>query len=84
VPRSQSQGQAGLWVRPAAADGGSVGLLAPVPLPVTALARAAPAVPGQYSISRGVHTIPELWQKWTVGLQGQPSIEQLDELYGSR
>jgi hypothetical protein len=35
-------------------------------------------------MSRIVHTIPELWQEWTVGLQGQPSIERLDELYGSR
>lgn len=61
-----------------------MGPLAPVPLPVAALARAAPTVPGQYSMSRAVHTIPELWQEWTVGLQGQPSIERLDELYGSR
>jgi hypothetical protein len=37
----------------------------------------------QYHMSRTVQTIPELWQEWTVGLQGQPSIERLDELYGS-
>jgi hypothetical protein len=86
VPRSQSQSQsqAGSWAIPAAAAGGSVGPLAPVPLPVTALVGATPAGPGQYSMSRIVHTIPELWQEWTVGLQGQPSIERLDELYGSR
>jgi hypothetical protein len=76
VPRSQAQ--------PVAAASGSVGPLAPVPLPVTALAKATPAEPGQYSMSRAVHTIPELWQEWTVGLNGQPSIERLDELYGSR
>jgi hypothetical protein len=79
VPRSRSQGQGGSWAVPAAVDRGSVGLLALV----TALARAAPSGPGQYSMSRAVHTIPELWQEWTVGLQGQPSIERLDKLYSS-
>jgi hypothetical protein len=34
-------------------------------------------------MSRTIQTIPELWREWTVGLQGQPSIEQLDALYGS-
>jgi hypothetical protein len=48
VPRSQGQdqGQAGSWAVPAATDGGSIGPLAPVPLPVTALVGAAPAGPG--------------------------------------
>jgi hypothetical protein len=53
----------------------------PVALPITALAQAA-EVP-QYHMSRTIQTIPELWREWTVGLQGQPSIERLDELYGS-
>jgi hypothetical protein len=53
----------------------------PVALPITALAQAT-EVP-QYHMSRTVQTIPELWQEWTRGLQGQPSIERLDELYGS-
>ena len=53
----------------------------PVALPVTALAQAA-EVP-QYHMSRTIQTIPELWREWTVGLQGQPSIERLDELHGS-
>jgi hypothetical protein len=35
-------------------------------------------------MSRTIQTIPELWQEWIVGLYGQPSIEKLDELYGSR
>lgn len=81
VPRSQAQGSRDA---PVVAARGSVGPLAPVPLPVTALAKATPAEPGQYSMSRAVHTIPELWQEWTVGLDGQPSIKRLDELYGSR
>jgi hypothetical protein len=66
VPQSQSQ--AGPWSTPTAIDGGSVSPLAPVPLPVTALAGATPTRLGQYSMSRAVHTIPELWQEWTVGL----------------
>ena len=82
VPRSQSQ--AGAWAAPTVIDGGSIGPLAPVPLPVAVLAGATPTGLGQYSMSRTVHTIPELWQEWTVGLQGQPSIERLDELYGAR
>lgn len=58
-------------------------VLAPAPalLPVTPLAQAT-AVP-QYHMSRTLQTIPELWQEWTVGLQGRPSIERLDELYGA-
>jgi hypothetical protein len=55
----------------------------PVALPITALAQATEAPLPQYRMSRTVQTIPELWQEWTVGLQGQPSIERLDELYGS-
>jgi hypothetical protein len=35
-------------------------------------------------MSRTIQTIPELWQEWTIGLHGQPSIKKLDELYGSR
>jgi Transcriptional activator of glycolytic enzymes len=53
----------------------------PVPLPITGLAQAE-QLP-QYRMSRTVQTIPELWQEWTLGLGGQPSIEKLDELYGS-
>src|SRR6202012_5168129 len=45
----------------------------PVSLPIAALAQAAD-VP-QYHMSRTIQTIPELWREWTVGLQGQPSIE---------
>jgi hypothetical protein len=56
----------------------------PVALPVAALAQAPEAPVPQYHMSRTIQTIPELWQEWTVGLQGQPSIEKLDELYGSR
>jgi hypothetical protein len=53
----------------------------PVALPITALAQAAEPPP--YRMSRTIQTIPELWREWTVGLAGQPSIEQLDTLYGA-
>ena len=53
----------------------------PVSLPAIVPAQAAEAP--QYRMSRTLQTIPELWQEWTIGLQGQPSIERLDELYGS-
>jgi hypothetical protein len=54
----------------------------PVTLPITALAQAAEPPP-PYRMSRTIQTIPELWREWTVGLAGQPSIEQLDALYGA-
>ncbi|EED17239.1 hypothetical protein TSTA_022930 [Talaromyces stipitatus ATCC 10500] len=37
----------------------------------------------QYRMLRNTTTILELWKEWTVGLNGQLSIERLDELYGS-
>ena len=54
----------------------------PAALPITALAQAAELPLPPYRMSRTIQTIPELWREWTVGLQGQPSIERLDELYG--
>ncbi len=53
----------------------------PVALPITALAQVAEPPP--YRMSRTIQTIPELWREWTVGLAGQPLIEQLDALYGA-
>lgn len=61
--------------------GATFGPAAPAPLPVEKLAKAAEKP--QYRMSRTVQTIPELWREWTVGLQGQLSIEKLDELYSS-
>ena len=55
----------------------------PVALPITALAQAAETPQPQYRMSRTLQTIPELWREWTVGLPGQPSIEQLDAQYGA-
>jgi hypothetical protein len=73
VPRGQ--------IIPPPISGAAFGPTAPVQLPVTALEKASQAP--QYRMSRNTRTIPELWQEWTVGLNGQPSIERLDELYGS-
>jgi len=61
--------------------GASFGPAAPVPLPVETLAKAAEKP--RYRMSRTATTIPALWKEWTVGLQGQPSIEVLDNRYGS-
>jgi hypothetical protein len=61
-------------------SGATFGPSAHTPLPVTALEKAS-KVP-EYCMSRTIQTIPELWEEWTVGLKGQPSIERLDELYG--
>lgn len=61
--------------------GAAFGQAAPVPLPVEKLAKAVEKP--QYRMSQTIQTIPDLWREWTAGLQGQPSIEKLDELYGS-
>ena len=61
--------------------GSTFGPAAPVPLPVEKLAKAAEKP--RYRMSRTIQTIPDLWREWTVGFQGQPSVEKLDELYGA-
>lgn len=33
-------------------------------------------------MARNITTINQLWEEWTVGLNGQPSIEELDRSYG--
>ena len=34
-----------------------------------------------YSLSRGIHSVPELWKEWFVGLNGGPSVASMDRLY---
>ena len=41
-------------------------------------------IPPQYLLSRTISTVPQLWREWTVGLKGGPSIQGLEDLYGSR
>ena len=42
------------------------------------------AQPPKYRMCRAVRTVEDLWREWTVGLQGQPSIDELDRRWGSR
>lgn len=51
------------------------------PTPVTALVY-RDIIP-TYKLNREIHTIPELWRLWTVGIGGAPSVEELDRQYGS-
>lgn len=37
----------------------------------------------KYKLSRAIKTAQELWQEWTVGFQGGPSVKQLEETYKS-
>jgi len=32
---------------------------------------------------RAIRTVEDLWREWTVGLQGQPSINELDRRWGT-
>ena len=62
----------------------------PPPLPAAAGPPAPTAIesleeqPPTHRLSRGTTTITDLWNEWTVGLGGQPSVEDLDERWGSR
>ncbi len=38
----------------------------------------------KYTLSRKISTIPEMWREWTVGTIGCPSVEELDQRYGTR
>jgi hypothetical protein len=40
--------------------------------------------PPKHRMCRAVRTVEALWRKWTVGLQGNPSIEVLDRKWGNR
>jgi len=37
-----------------------------------------------YRMSRAVKTVRALWQEWTVGLRGSPSVAALDSRWGSQ
>jgi Transcriptional activator of glycolytic enzymes len=40
--------------------------------------------PPKHRMCRAVRTVEVLWREWTVGLQGNPSIEVLDRKWGNR
>jgi Centromere DNA-binding protein complex CBF3 subunit, domain 2/Transcriptional activator of glycolytic enzymes len=44
----------------------------------------SPAEPPRYTMCRSVKSVERLWQEWTVGLNGQPSVSALDSRWGSR
>ena len=39
--------------------------------------------PPKHRMCRAVRTVEVLWREWTVGLQGNPSIEVLDRKWGN-
>jgi len=38
----------------------------------------------RYRMCRAVKTVEALWREWTVGLQGQPAVAELNSKWGSR
>jgi hypothetical protein len=39
--------------------------------------------PPAYTLSRVVNSVPELWREWTQGLSGQPSVQSLEDQFGT-
>jgi hypothetical protein len=37
-----------------------------------------------YSLSRTISTVRELWAEWTIGLNGQPAVQALEQQYGAK
>ncbi|KAI5791863.1 transcriptional activator of glycolytic enzymes-domain-containing protein, partial [Geopyxis carbonaria] len=35
-------------------------------------------------LSRSVTSVPQLWQEWQSGLDGQPSVRSLEDTHGPR
>jgi hypothetical protein len=58
---------------------------APAAAAATAATAATALQPApRYRMCRAVKTVEDLWREWTVGLQGQPSITELDRRWGSQ
>jgi hypothetical protein len=55
----------------------------PSPQP-QAILQAEERPPPAYRMSRAVKTVARLWDEWTIGLAGCPSIQELDSRWGSR
>jgi hypothetical protein len=57
------------------------------PVPAGPAAPATPDLPlepaPKHRMCRAVRTVDTLWREWTVGLQGQPSITELDRRWGA-
>ena len=54
--------------------------LSPLPAALRAALEPAP----KHRMCRAVRTVHDLWREWTVGLQGQPSITELDRRWGNQ
>lgn len=52
--------------------------------PYRACSPSPPFEPPRYRMCRTVKTVEALWQEWTVGLQGNASIEALDRKWGNQ
>ncbi|EED12062.1 hypothetical protein TSTA_001330 [Talaromyces stipitatus ATCC 10500] len=37
-----------------------------------------------YKLSRTIKTVRELWAEWTIGLNGQPAVQALEQQYGAK
>ena len=55
-----------------------------LPPPLASVERLAAGPVPTYRLSRDVGTVSQLWREWTVGLSGLPSVDSLDEDFGSR
>jgi hypothetical protein len=60
----------------------------PSPSPLPAALELAPAPElepaPKHRMCRAVRTVEDLWREWTEGLQGKPSIAELDRRWGNR
>jgi hypothetical protein len=70
--------------RPAAPPVLMSGGEAPLSFPLAPVERLAAGPVPTYRLSRDVGTVSHLWREWTVGLAGLPSVDSLDENFGSR
>jgi hypothetical protein len=53
------------------------------PRPLSSSAVHDDAVSPPYLLSRMIFTVSQLWREWTVGVGGGPSVQGLEELYGT-
>jgi transcriptional activator of glycolytic enzymes GCR1 len=54
------------------------------PMPAPTAIESLEEQPPTHRLLRGTTTTTDLWKEWTMGLGGQPSVEDLDERWGSR
>ena len=52
------------------------------PMPAPTAIESLEEQPPTHHLSCGTTMITNLWKEWTVGLEGQPSVEDLDERWG--